>query len=163
MLPNSIGLLKELDHLDVSVCENLTTLPNSIGGLIGLKRMYMRGCSSLKEIPMELGRIRWVIVWRQEYCLMKRRWTREVEEVGHERKCPCGLWQTKTLTHLYVHDIEDVYVHAVKQFFRSVYNFTISLHGTGGEVIMHSPKFREAKVFAPNCRVLMHCRSAWST
>ena len=36
-LPNSIGLLTELEYLDLSDCENLTTLPNSIGGLVGLE------------------------------------------------------------------------------------------------------------------------------
>ena len=56
-LPNSIGLLTKLEVLDISSCTVSTTLPNSIGGLVGLKRLRLSGCKSLEEIPMELGRL----------------------------------------------------------------------------------------------------------
>ena len=56
-LPNSIGLLTELEHLDLSNCELLSRLPNTFGGLVGLETLNLRGCHSLKEMLMESGRL----------------------------------------------------------------------------------------------------------
>ena len=55
-LPDSIGLLTELEHLDLSNCGELVTLPNAIVGLVGLKALNLSGCSKLEEMAMELGR-----------------------------------------------------------------------------------------------------------
>ena len=104
-LSNSIGLLTELEHLDLSDYENLTTLPNSIGGLVGLKIMFLSICSNLKEIPMELGRLKNLeelhvscfeefdmsLCGNKNISLPNVGELNKLKNLKMQKKCPCGL------------------------------------------------------------------------
>ena len=50
MLPDSIGLLTELEHLDVSNCGQLDTSQIARVGLVGLKTLNLRGCSRVAHL-----------------------------------------------------------------------------------------------------------------
>ena len=53
--PETIGLLTNLDLLELWHCENVRELPNSIGGLKVLTTLYLRYCCSLETLPDSLG------------------------------------------------------------------------------------------------------------
>ena len=54
-LPETIGLLTNLDSLSLWNCEKLWDLPISIGQLKLLTRLFLRYCSSLETLPESLG------------------------------------------------------------------------------------------------------------
>lgn len=57
LLPESVGQLKDLEHLILSGSENLGTLPDAILNLKKLKRLMLDGCRKLEQLPMELGNL----------------------------------------------------------------------------------------------------------
>ena len=50
-LPETLGELKELNTLDLSVCTNLVSLPSSIGNLSHLTSLNLKDCINLDRIP----------------------------------------------------------------------------------------------------------------
>ena len=54
-LPETIGLLTNLDALYLWKCEKVRELPNSIGELKVLTKLYLRHCRSLETLPDSLG------------------------------------------------------------------------------------------------------------
>ncbi|KAG0565426.1 hypothetical protein KC19_8G189700 [Ceratodon purpureus] len=56
-LPESIGLLTDLEHLDLSSCRNLVSLPDAVVGLGKLKTLILQDCVSLQQLPEELGKL----------------------------------------------------------------------------------------------------------
>ena len=57
-LPDSIGGLKALTHLDLAECVNLTTLPESIAGLTALERLELPNCGALTALPAAIGELK---------------------------------------------------------------------------------------------------------
>ena len=57
-LPDSIGGLKALTHLDLAECENLITLPESIAGLTALERLELPNCGALTALPAAIGELK---------------------------------------------------------------------------------------------------------
>ena len=57
-LPNSIGQLKALTHLDLFNCENITRLPEGIGGLTALKKLILDHCFFLAALPAAIGELK---------------------------------------------------------------------------------------------------------
>ena len=55
MLPESIGRLQNLQKLDLGYCINLETLPESIGSLSNLQDLYLTGCDNLTTLPESIG------------------------------------------------------------------------------------------------------------
>lgn len=55
-LPDSIGQLEYLEHLDVSEC-NLSTLPESFCSLSSLQKLYLSE-NVLRALPMQMGRLK---------------------------------------------------------------------------------------------------------
>ncbi|KAG0609443.1 hypothetical protein M758_8G185100 [Ceratodon purpureus] len=56
-LPESIGLLTDLEHLDLSSCRNLVSLPDAVVGLGKLKTLKLYECERLQQLPEELGNL----------------------------------------------------------------------------------------------------------
>ncbi|KAG0563344.1 hypothetical protein KC19_8G023000 [Ceratodon purpureus] len=56
-LPDSIGLLRDLEHLNLLGCERLVTLPDAVVGLASLKTLTLNHCKSLQQLPEELGKL----------------------------------------------------------------------------------------------------------
>lgn len=56
-LPESLGDLTSLEHIDLSYCGNLERLPNSFGNLIKLKHLNLKYCSNLRFSSGSLGNI----------------------------------------------------------------------------------------------------------
>ena len=56
-LPDSIGHLTDLEHLDLESCSELVSLPNAIGGLVSLMRFKLSYCSRLQTLTEELGKL----------------------------------------------------------------------------------------------------------
>ncbi|KAG0588250.1 hypothetical protein KC19_2G228700 [Ceratodon purpureus] len=56
-LPESIGLLTDLEHLDLYDCVRLVSLPDAVVGLGKLKTLILVGCESLQQLPEEMGRL----------------------------------------------------------------------------------------------------------
>jgi disease resistance protein RPS2 len=54
-LPESIGGLGSLQHLDVSGCWALEQLPESIGGLGSLQHLDISSCFALQQLPESIG------------------------------------------------------------------------------------------------------------
>ncbi|KAG0598935.1 hypothetical protein M758_12G113500 [Ceratodon purpureus] len=54
-LPESIGGLGSLQHLNLQGCELLKQLPKSIGGLGCLQHLSLKGCEELEELPESMG------------------------------------------------------------------------------------------------------------
>ncbi|KAG0608202.1 hypothetical protein M758_8G087000 [Ceratodon purpureus] len=79
-LPHTIGLLTNLDWLDLWDCENLRVLPNSIGQLKLLTGLHLRGCSSLETLPDCLGALTSLEVLSIAHC---RSLTKLPESIGH--------------------------------------------------------------------------------
>ena len=52
MLPDSIGLLTELEYLDLSNCGELVTSPIGLVNLVGPKTLNLSGCSKLEDMGM---------------------------------------------------------------------------------------------------------------
>ncbi|KAG0607358.1 hypothetical protein M758_8G022100 [Ceratodon purpureus] len=50
-LPDSIGLLKDLEYLDLFGCKSLVTLPDAVVGLASLKTLNVYYCESLQQLP----------------------------------------------------------------------------------------------------------------
>ena len=57
-LPDSIGGLKALTHLDLAECVNLITLPESIAGLTALERLELPNCGALTALPAAIGELK---------------------------------------------------------------------------------------------------------
>jgi len=47
VLPDSLGQLLRLEHLDLGGCEGLTELPDSLGQLSSLRILGLCGCEGL--------------------------------------------------------------------------------------------------------------------
>jgi Leucine-rich repeat (LRR) protein len=56
-LPESIGHLTDLEHLDLSYCRRLGALPNAIVGLVSLRSLHLKYCLGLTHLPKELGKL----------------------------------------------------------------------------------------------------------
>ena len=56
-LPDSIGHLTDLEHLDLDSCSELVSLPDGIVGLVSLRRLMLRHCTRLQKLPEELGKL----------------------------------------------------------------------------------------------------------
>jgi Leucine-rich repeat (LRR) protein len=54
-LPESIGGLGSLQHLNLSYCFALEQLPESIGGLGSLQHLNIRRCIALQQLPKSIG------------------------------------------------------------------------------------------------------------
>ncbi|KAG0598950.1 hypothetical protein M758_12G114500 [Ceratodon purpureus] len=54
-LPESIGQLWSLLHLNLAHCEALEQLPESIGGLGSLQHLRLDGCEALEQLPESIG------------------------------------------------------------------------------------------------------------
>jgi Leucine-rich repeat (LRR) protein len=66
-LPESIGGLGSLQHLDISWCEALQQLPESIRGLRSLQHLDVGGCVVLQQLPESiggLGSLQWLDISR---------------------------------------------------------------------------------------------------
>jgi hypothetical protein len=61
VLPESIGEMNGLMHLDLSGCFNLKELPLSTGEMKGLMHLGLSGCSNLKELPVSFAKIRGLV------------------------------------------------------------------------------------------------------
>ncbi|KAG0563674.1 hypothetical protein KC19_8G050100 [Ceratodon purpureus] len=79
-LPHTIGLLTNLDWLDLWRCENLRELPNCIGQLKLLRILALRRCSSLETLPDCLGALTSLEYLRIAHC---RSLTKLPESIGH--------------------------------------------------------------------------------
>ncbi|KAG0607731.1 hypothetical protein M758_8G050400 [Ceratodon purpureus] len=87
-LPHTIGLLTNLEWLDLWRCENLRELPNCIGQLKLLTGLDLRGCSSLETLPDCLGALTSLEVLRITHC---RSLTKLPESIGHLSRLQ-SLW-----------------------------------------------------------------------
>uniref|UniRef100_A0ACD5W605 Uncharacterized protein n=1 Tax=Avena sativa TaxID=4498 RepID=A0ACD5W605_AVESA len=56
-LPRDIGILYNLQVLDLSNCNYLVQLPRQIKYMTSLHHLYTHGCSELKSMPPELGKL----------------------------------------------------------------------------------------------------------
>jgi Leucine-rich repeat (LRR) protein len=56
-LPESIGHLTDLEHLDLTNCIKLVTLPDSIVRLVSLRLLQLDVCDELQQLPEELGKL----------------------------------------------------------------------------------------------------------
>uniref|UniRef100_A0ACD6AJ32 Uncharacterized protein n=1 Tax=Avena sativa TaxID=4498 RepID=A0ACD6AJ32_AVESA len=56
-LPGDIGILYNLQMLDLSNCNYLVQLPRQIKYMTSLRHLYTHGCSKLKSMPPELGKL----------------------------------------------------------------------------------------------------------
>uniref|UniRef100_A0ACD5ZKJ1 Uncharacterized protein n=1 Tax=Avena sativa TaxID=4498 RepID=A0ACD5ZKJ1_AVESA len=56
-LPGDIGILYNLQMLDLSNCYFLVQLPRQIKYMTSLRHLYTHGCSKLKSMPPELGKL----------------------------------------------------------------------------------------------------------
>jgi hypothetical protein len=127
MLPDSIGLLTELEHLDLRGCWKLVTLPYDIVGLVGLKTLNLTRCVMLKEMGTKLGR--WIDVHKPGVGLKKLKklemkgtgvWPLPTDlglltslsslSMDIPTGVPAGFDRLKALTHLFVKCGEDVSV-----------------------------------------------------
>ncbi|KAG0563729.1 hypothetical protein KC19_8G055000 [Ceratodon purpureus] len=79
-LPHTIGLLTNLDWLDLWRCENLRELPNCIGQLKLLTGLYLERCSSLETLPDCLGGLTSLEQLLIMHC---RSLTKLPESIGH--------------------------------------------------------------------------------
>ncbi|KAG0564039.1 hypothetical protein KC19_8G078200 [Ceratodon purpureus] len=79
-LPHTIGLLMNLDYLQLWRCENLRELPNCIGQLKLLTQLALRRCSSLETLPDCLGALTSLEALWIAHC---RSLTKLPESIGH--------------------------------------------------------------------------------
>ncbi|KAG0563685.1 hypothetical protein KC19_8G051300 [Ceratodon purpureus] len=79
-LPHTIGLLTNLDWLDLWRCENLRELPNCIALLKLLRILKLRRCSSLETLPDCLGALTSLEYLDIAHC---RSLTKLPESIGH--------------------------------------------------------------------------------
>ncbi|KAG0564195.1 hypothetical protein KC19_8G091100 [Ceratodon purpureus] len=79
-LPHTIGLLTNLDHLELWDCESLRELPNCIGQLKLLTTLTLRSCSSLETLPDCLGALPSLEYLWIGHC---RSLTKLPESIGH--------------------------------------------------------------------------------
>ncbi|CAL2235933.1 unnamed protein product [Prunus armeniaca] len=56
-LPDSICGLYNLSTLRLTWCSKLKKLPENIGNLINLKHLYVKGCDDLESLPKGIGRL----------------------------------------------------------------------------------------------------------
>ncbi|MBQ9260186.1 MAG: WG repeat-containing protein [Neisseriaceae bacterium] len=56
-LPESIGLLQNLQKLSLFDCENISILPESIGQLQSLKELDIWDCKNIKTLPESIGQL----------------------------------------------------------------------------------------------------------
>ena len=56
-LPESIGHLTDLEHLDLFHCHELVSLPDGIVGLVSLRVLILSDCTRLQKLPEELGKL----------------------------------------------------------------------------------------------------------
>jgi Leucine-rich repeat (LRR) protein len=54
-LPESIGRLRSVQHLDISKCGVLQQLPENIGGLGSLQHLDISRCTTLEQLPKSIG------------------------------------------------------------------------------------------------------------
>ncbi|KVI05046.1 Leucine-rich repeat-containing protein, partial [Cynara cardunculus var. scolymus] len=54
-LPDSIGLLCNLNELQLNFCPRLVALPSNICKLRSLQTLFVTACSNLEQFPLELG------------------------------------------------------------------------------------------------------------
>jgi Leucine-rich repeat (LRR) protein len=56
-LPDSLGNFTNLQHIDLSGCEDLQTLPPSFGNLTKLQHVKLHGSGSIDQLHRELSKI----------------------------------------------------------------------------------------------------------
>jgi Leucine-rich repeat (LRR) protein len=56
-LPESIGHLTDLEHLDLNECRKLVALPYAICGLVSLRTLVLSFCEKLQQLPEEFGKL----------------------------------------------------------------------------------------------------------
>jgi hypothetical protein len=56
-LPDSIGHLTDLEHLDLWCCRELVALPSAIVGLLSLRTLQLGWCQKLQQLPEEFGNL----------------------------------------------------------------------------------------------------------
>ncbi|XP_059073904.1 disease resistance protein RUN1-like [Cryptomeria japonica] len=56
-LPDTIGNLSQLQHLDLQECLSLNNLPDTIGNLSQLQHLDLQGCLSLNNLPDTIGNL----------------------------------------------------------------------------------------------------------
>jgi Leucine-rich repeat (LRR) protein len=56
-LPESIGHLTDLEHLDLRQCLRLGALPIALVGLVSLRALHLNSCAQLQQLPKELGKL----------------------------------------------------------------------------------------------------------
>jgi Leucine-rich repeat (LRR) protein len=56
-LPESIGHLMDLEHLDLTECHRLGTLPFALVGLVCLRALHLSYCFELQQLPEEWGKL----------------------------------------------------------------------------------------------------------
>jgi Leucine-rich repeat (LRR) protein len=56
-LPESIGHLTDLEHLDLTYCFRLGALPIALVGLVSLRALHLNSCVELQQLPEELGKL----------------------------------------------------------------------------------------------------------
>lgn len=57
-LPDSIGLLRNLSSLNLTLCKNFIGLPSSICNVRSLKILHMNNCSKVHNLPEDVGYIK---------------------------------------------------------------------------------------------------------
>ena len=64
----ALGLLTQLERLNLARCTSLTSLPESVGQLEWLQDLILTGCTSLSSLPATIGQLTELIALDVRWC-----------------------------------------------------------------------------------------------